>query len=138
MTAYKQTAGTNSTRALNEEGPRAIGQMAETMRTGAAEASAVIQNASSTVAQAALDCTAKVLELARVNSNAAFDHAGELLAAKSPSEWLELSTAHARKQFEMLSAQSQELTALSQKVMLQAAQPLQAAAAGNALHGSSA
>ena len=138
MTVNKQTsAGTNSSRAANDEAPRIVGQMAETMSAGTAEASAVIQDACSTAARAALDCTAKVLELARVNSNAAFDHAGELLAAKSPTEWLELSTAHARKQFEMLSAQSQELTALSQKVMLEAAQPLKAAGA-NALRGSSA
>jgi hypothetical protein len=35
---------------------------------------------------------------------------------KSPSEFVELSTAHARKQFEAMTAQTKELTELAQKV----------------------
>jgi hypothetical protein len=35
---------------------------------------------------------------------------------KSPSEFIELSTAHARKQFEAMTAQTKELTELAQKV----------------------
>ena len=35
---------------------------------------------------------------------------------KSPSEFIELSTAHARKQFEAMTAQAKELTGLAQKV----------------------
>ena len=43
---------------------------------------------------------------------------------KSASEAVELSTAHLRKQFEAMSAQSKELTALAQKVATEAAEPL--------------
>jgi hypothetical protein len=46
----------------------------------------------------------------------AFDFASELMGAKTFSDFVELSTAHARKQFETLTAQSKELTALAQKV----------------------
>jgi hypothetical protein len=46
----------------------------------------------------------------------AFDYAYNLLAMKSPSEFVELSTAHARKQFEAMTAQTKELTELAQKV----------------------
>ena len=35
---------------------------------------------------------------------------------KSPSEFIEPSTAHARKQFEAMTAQTKELTELAQKV----------------------
>jgi hypothetical protein len=38
------------------------------------------------------------------------------LGVKSPSEFIELSTAHARKQFEAMTAQTKELTELAQKV----------------------
>jgi len=65
-----------------------------------------------------------VLELARENSNAAFDFATELLGAKSFSEVVELSTAHARKQFETLSEQGKELAALAQKVATEASEPI--------------
>jgi hypothetical protein len=54
---------------------------------------------------------------------------GELFGVKSPSEFLEVSTEHARKQFEPLSEQTKELAALRQKVMLETAEPLKAGAA---------
>ena len=49
-----------------------------------------------------------------------------MLTAKSLSEVVELSTSHARKQFETLTAQSKELTALAQKVAAETAEPLKA------------
>jgi hypothetical protein len=48
---------------------------------------------------------------------------------KSLSEFFEVSTEHAHRQCELLSAQTKELTALSRKVMLETAQPLQTGAA---------
>jgi hypothetical protein len=65
-----------------------------------------------------------MIELARSNTNAAFDFATELMTVKSLSEAVELSTAHARKQFDALSAQSKELTALVQKVANETAEPI--------------
>jgi hypothetical protein len=47
-----------------------------------------------------------------------------LIAVKSPSEFIELSTEHARKQFESLTQQTKELTALAQQVALATAEPL--------------
>ena len=46
------------------------------------------------------------------------------MTAKSPSEVIELSSAHARKQFESLTAQSKELGALAQKVANETAEPI--------------
>ena len=48
------------------------------------------------------------------------------MAAKTLSEVVELSTAHARKQFEALTAQCKELTALAQKVATETAEPIKA------------
>jgi phasin len=69
-----------------------------------------------TAAKGVADYHLKVIEIARTNTNTAFDHAHELLGVKSPSEFIELSTAHARKQFEAMAAQTKELTELAQKV----------------------
>jgi hypothetical protein len=47
---------------------------------------------------------------------------------KSPSEFFELSTNHSRKQFEILTEQTRELTALAQEVTLATTGPLKAGA----------
>jgi phasin len=133
-------AGTRSASAPKIEAPQAIREMAdkgttqakesyEKMTAATAEASNVIQNACSTAAQGVIDCNAKMIEFARANSNAAFDYASKLLGVKSPSEFLEVSTEHARKRFEVLSEQTKELTALSQKMMLETTEPLKSGAA---------
>jgi len=46
------------------------------------------------------------------------------LTVKSLSEAVELSTAHMRKQFDTLSAQSKELTALAQRVATDTVEPI--------------
>ena len=121
-------------REMVDQGTMEAKESAERMSAATAEASSVVQSASSTAARGVLDCNAKLIEFARANSNAAFDYASELLGVRSPSEILEVSTAHVRKQFEVLSEQTKEFSALSQKVMLQAAEPFKAGAA-TALRG---
>ena len=55
--------------------------------------------------------------------------AQELLGIKSPSEALELCTAHTRKTFETLTAQAKELTELAQKVAAETVEPIKINAA---------
>ena len=139
MSGHTNASGQKSAGAKMEP-PQAIREMAEKgtaqakaslekLSAATAAASGVIQDASATATQGFKDTNAKVIEFARINSNAAFDYANELLGVKSPSEFVTLSTEQARKQFEVLSAQTKELTALSQKVMLETAEPLKAGAA---------
>jgi hypothetical protein len=52
-----------------------------------------------------------------------FDFALQIATAKAPSDIVELRTTHARKQFEMLSEQTKELTALGQKMAGESAEP---------------
>jgi hypothetical protein len=47
-----------------------------------------------------------------------------LFGVKSASEMVELSTAHARSQFETLSGQGKELATLAQKVATDTAEPI--------------
>ncbi|HEY4982501.1 MAG TPA: phasin family protein [Pseudolabrys sp.] len=141
MTETNTTAAaTKSAGAPKMETPQAIREMADKgtaqakasyakMSAATAEASSVMQNAGATAAQGIKDGSAKVIEFARTNSNAAFDYASELLGVKSPSEFIKISTEQARRQFEVLSEQTKELTTLSQKVMLETAEPLKASAA---------
>ena len=99
------------------------------MSAATAEASSAMQSAHASAVQGAAECNTKVFEYARINTNAAFDYAARLLAVKSLSEFFEISAEHARKQYEVLTGQSKEFAALSQKVMLEAAKPFNDGAA---------
>jgi phasin len=65
-----------------------------------------------------------VIEVARANTNASFDFAAQLFGVKSFSEVVELTTAHARKQFEAFTAQGKELTSIAQSVATRTAEPI--------------
>ena len=88
------------------------------------EAADLLKNTYATVAKGATDYNLKLIEIARTNTRVAFNYADELLGVKSPSEFIELSTAQMRKQFDIVSAQNQELYTLGQKVATEAAEPI--------------
>jgi len=96
----------------------------EKMKSAAEEATDILEDTYATASKGAADYGIKMLEAARANTNAAFDFASEFITVRSLSEAVELSTAHARKQFEALSAQVKELAALAQKVTAETAEPV--------------
>ena len=113
--------------AFREFAERGVAQAKDTyekMKAAAEEATDVLETTYSTASKGAADYGLKVIETTRVNTNAAFDFYGELITAKTLSEVIELSSAHARKQFEALTAQSKELGALAQKVATETAEPI--------------
>src|SRR5580704_8756353 len=106
--------------AFREFAERGVAQAKDTyekMKAAAEEATDVLETTYSTASKGASDYGMKVID-------AAFDYAGELLAAKTLSEVIELSSTHARKQFEALTAQSKDLGALAQKVATETAEPI--------------
>jgi phasin len=113
--------------AFREYAERGVAQAKDTyekMKAAAEEATDALETTYSTASKGTADYGLKVIEVARANTNAAFDFYGELITAKTLSEVIELSSAHARKQFEALTAQSKELGALAQKVATETAEPL--------------
>ena len=88
------------------------------------EAADLLENTFATAAKRATDYNRKLIEIARTNTRAAFDYAHELWSVKSPSEFIELATAHMRKQFDIASAQNKELCALAQEVATEASKPI--------------
>jgi phasin len=113
--------------AFREFAERGVAQAKDTyekMKAAAEEATDVLETTYSTASKGAGEYGLKVIEAARVNTNAAFDFFGELITAKTPSELIELSSSHARKQFETLTEQSKELGALVQKVATDTAEPI--------------
>ena len=77
----------------------------------------------------AADFNLQLLEMARSNANSAFDFAHRLMGMQSPSELLEVSATHARKQLESFNAQTRQLATLAQEGWADAAAPITIGAA---------
>jgi phasin len=113
--------------AFREIAEKSVSQAKETyekMKSAAEEATDVLEDTYATATKGVSDYGLKVIESARENTNAAFDFATQLMTVKSLAEVVEVSTAHSRKQFEALTAQSKELAAIAQKVATETAEPV--------------
>ena len=96
----------------------------EKIKAVAEQNTAMLETVYSTATQGQTEYGLKVIEIARYNTNMAFTFVEKLFGVKSPSELVELTTAHSRTQFETLSAQGKELAGLAQKVATDTAEPI--------------
>ena len=111
-------------REITDEGVAHARDTCAKAKVASEEAIDLLKNTYAVAAKGATDYNFKLIEIVRTNTRAAFDYAHELLGVKSPSELIELSTAHMRKQFDIASAQTKELCALAQKAATNAAEPI--------------
>ena len=113
--------------------PLAFSEMAQKgaaqMSAAAAEAADLMKTSCSMALNGARDYNNKFMEFAHTNTNAAFDFVQELYGVKSPSDFMELATEHARTQTTALTEQTKEFAALAQKVALATTEPLKAGVA---------
>ena len=94
------------------------------MSTATTQAADLITNSYSTAVKGAQEYNNKLIEFAHANTNAAFDFFQKVSGVKSPSEFVELSTGHVRKQIETLTEQTKQLTTLAQQVTRATAEPI--------------
>jgi len=119
----------NVTQILRETTEKTAAQAKEAFEdVSAATAAAgnLVRDTYSTAARSAQEYNAKVIEFAQTNTQTNLDFVQKLSNVKSPTEFLELSTNHSRKQFETLAEQARELLSLAQKTMLTATERAQA------------
>lgn len=95
------------------------------LRSATEDATEVVEDTYLQATRGATEFNLKAIEALRANVNANFDYARVLLGAKSLSEAVEISTTHLREQFDVLSAQTKEMSALAQRVASDAAEPMQ-------------
>ncbi len=76
----------------------------------------VLERPAPTLADAAEDYRAKAFELMTANVNATLEYARLLASVKSPAEFVELTTDHARKHFELIMTHAAALGALSRSL----------------------
>jgi phasin len=115
-------------REMTEKGVAHAKDTCKKAKAAADEATDLLKGTYATAAKGATAYNLKVIDIARTNTNTAFDYALELLGMKSPAEFAALSTAYAHKQFEVMTAQTKELTELAQKVTTEVTEPLRAGA----------
>jgi len=120
------TDAAGAAREFAQQGVAATRNTLEKTKAAAEEANKTIQQSYSAAAKGAMEFNVQWMDMLRTNATANVDFARQLFGVKSPSEYLELSTAHARKQFETYVGQAQQLAGLAQKVTTEAVQPLQA------------
>ena len=77
-------------------------------------------------AEATRDYRAKAFELMTANVKANLDYALKLRKLRTPFDFIELSTNHARKQFELAMSQTVALGALSQSLTMANAEGMSA------------
>jgi phasin len=123
MTALEVPA---ALREMAEKSVQGAREAYEKMKVSAEETTDLLEDTYSTASKGVAEYNAVALESLRTNVNAAFDFVGALFAAKSVSEAVEISTGHLRKQFDVLSAQTKELSTLAQKVATDTAEPIKA------------
>jgi phasin len=116
-------------RQMTEEGVAHAKDALDKAKAATDEATDLLQSTYATAAKGAADYNLKIIEIARTNATTAFESAREMLGVKSLSDFVVLSTEHARKQFEVMTAQTKELTELAQKATTEIAAPLKAGTA---------
>ena len=109
---------------LAEKSASQAKETCEKMKNATEEMTDRFKDAYTAATKGAADYGARLIDAARTNTNTAFDYAINLLAAKSLPEVVELSTTHLRNQFDALTKQSKELTAIAQKVANETAEPM--------------
>ena len=111
-------------REFAEKGVAQSKEAYEKFKAAADENTATLETVYSAATQGSTEYGLKMIEIARFNTNVAFNFVEKLFGVKSPSELVELTTAHSRTQFETLSAQGKELAGLAQKVATDTAEPI--------------
>ncbi len=95
----------------------------KTLETGAQTVRGIQDGVTSTF-ENVRDLNVRLIDMARANTDAAFDLAREVAEAKAPSDLVQAWTTHATKQFDMLTKQAGELTMLSQRFASTSAEPV--------------
>jgi phasin len=116
-------------RAFAEKGVSQARESYTKFKDAAETHNSTIEAVFTSATKGATDYSAKLLDMVKANTNAAFDFAQELVSAKSVPQAMELWSAHAKKQVETFTAQTKELAELSQKIATETAEPIKTGAA---------
>jgi phasin len=113
------TAQADAPRVLREVAETSAAQAKENfekLSAAAGDAANLLKNGYAATFKGTQDYSAKVLEFTNANISAAVEHTTKLATVKSPMEFFALSNEYAKRQFETLMRQAQELAAIVQNM----------------------
>jgi len=122
-------------RSPNPDAPQQLREMAETgakqsketlekISAATTEAAEMMTNCTSTALKGMQEYNSKLAEFTQANTASAVEFIQTLAGVKSPSEFVQVSTEHAKHQLETMTEQARELAALTQKLTLTTAEPI--------------
>jgi phasin len=111
-------------RGFVQNGAAQTKDMCEKAKKTAEEATNLLESTYATAAKGATDYNLKVVEMARINTGAAFNYMQALLGVTDFSEFIKLSTDHAHQQIATLTEQTKVLTTLAQRTATQISEPI--------------
>lgn len=104
-----------------------VGQMKDSCERMIVSGEALAQafeRACSVMTRSTTGWAAKIVEAYRTNAVEAFDFTADLLAAKTLSEWVDVTASHTRKQFDAIAAQSRDFWSFGQRLVAETAKPI--------------
>ncbi len=117
-------------RSMNEQSTRFAEKITKVARENLSAGARVTEDATRTAEQSYSSALAgmrelnvKLIEMAHDNTEAIFELAHEIASAEAPTHLAEIWAAHARRQFELMTNQSKELSELGQKLAGRATEP---------------
>ncbi|ACF03107.1 phasin [Rhodopseudomonas palustris TIE-1] len=113
-------------RAFAEKGVSQARESYAKLKDVAETQNGTIEAVFTSASKGATDYSTKVFDFVKTNTSASFDFAQNLIGAKTLPDVMELWTSHAKKQIETLTAQTKELTELTQKVAAETVEPIKA------------
>ena len=109
------------------EGPRQFASTRPVIERGvsvAKEATKVAEHSLSSSLASMRELNIKLIDMVHANADAVFDLAHEVASAQAPSDLAAIWSAHAKRQFEIMTKQARELTELGQKLAARSTEPL--------------
>jgi phasin len=111
-------------REFAEKGVQQAKQNYDKFKAAAEETTDLLETTYTAASKGATEFNMKALDALRANVNASFDFTTAMFGTKTLADAAELSTAHFRAQFEALTAQTKELSALAQKIATDTTEPI--------------
>lgn len=111
-------------RAMAEKSVTQSREAYENAKEAMEEAVEVLEQSIDKAGQGTAAFNRKVIDITQSNLNSGFDLAKDLAGAKNLAEIMELQSSYARKQFEALTAQAEEIRTLTTKIATDTTTPI--------------
>lgn len=111
-------------REMAEKSLTAYRENYEKMKANAAQVNSALENSYENAGKGVAEYNSRLLAAYESNINSTFDFLNSVVNAKTMADLVELSTGHARRQFETVSGQVKDLSALAQKVASDTSEPI--------------